>query len=322
MSWNTIESDAGVFTELVKNLGVQGVQFEDVPVLDDLTMMGCDLYGVVFLFQYNAEEYGRDKLSHGQYVTEYPDSLFFAQQTIQNACGTQAVLNALLSLSAENPQTIKLGNTLSTFLEFTSGFNDSALKGETISNSEEIRSVHNSFTSPDPFVMDENRPTPDSRNTSELFHFVAFIPCGGAIYELDGLRSSPIVYSDCGKDNGNPEIFAANVANILQKRIAADAAHGSAKFSVMAIIRDRLDALKDKLASGAIDEYTFQVQLNNELQKREGWKREIVMRRNNFYGLAFELLKQVTSDMTDDDFKKQVSKAQQSTQSKLGQFYQ
>ena len=77
---------------------------------------------------------------------------FFANQTIQDACATQAVLNVLFNLDD-----VKLGDELNNFRSFVTGF-DSMMIGETISNSDLIRSVHNSFLTPHPFVDEDKQP--------------------------------------------------------------------------------------------------------------------------------------------------------------------
>ena len=63
-------------------------------------------------------------------------------QVISNACATQAILSVLLN--AEQKE-MSLGSTLGDFKEFVSAF-DAPMKGLALSNSEEIRTVHNSFS--------------------------------------------------------------------------------------------------------------------------------------------------------------------------------
>ena len=136
MSWCTIESDPGVFTELVSKIGVKGVQFEELYTLDEESLANCKpLYGLVFLFKYKNEG-KRETLAAGQ----YPESLFFAKQVISNACATQAILSILLNQSDK----IDNGEELKRLNEFSVGMTD-RMKGEAIGNSEIIRTVHNSF---------------------------------------------------------------------------------------------------------------------------------------------------------------------------------
>lgn len=67
--------------------------------------------------------------------------LLFVLQVVNNACATQAILSIILN--NKDPE-VKLGPTLTEFKEFCDSF-DPAMKGFALSNSEAIRTVHNSF---------------------------------------------------------------------------------------------------------------------------------------------------------------------------------
>ena len=116
MSWCTIESDPGVFTELVETLGVQDVEFRELVTLEpsDFASMGT-VHGVVFLFKWREEDYTAEAIAASG-VFDYSEDIFFARQTVNNACATQAIINGLL-----NVDTVKdVGETLREFRSFAS----------------------------------------------------------------------------------------------------------------------------------------------------------------------------------------------------------
>ena len=63
---------------------------------------------------------------------------------------------------------VELGSTLSEFKSFTAEFGPD-LKGLAISNSETIRSTHNSFGRQEPFMVEETKAT----EKDDVFHFIA-----------------------------------------------------------------------------------------------------------------------------------------------------
>ena len=111
--------------------------------------------------------------------------LFFARQVITNACATQAILSVLL-----NANGLDIGENLRQFRDFTQGF-DVEMKGEAISNSDMIKDAHNSFARPEPFGLDDTKKSPSGKG--DAYHFIAFVPFQGKVYEIDGLKAGPIV---------------------------------------------------------------------------------------------------------------------------------
>ena len=149
MEWTTIESDPAVFTSLVEQIGVKGVQVEELWDLSNLESLNrrFHLHGLIFLFKYRTDIDATSALAVEN--VDAPESLFFASQVITNACATQAILGVLLNVETfrnedggskdaegkEREQTI--GETLTELKQFTADF-PPELKGLALSNSEKI----------------------------------------------------------------------------------------------------------------------------------------------------------------------------------------
>ena len=126
-------------------------------------------------------------------LTDYDPELFFANQVINDACATYALLSILMNRSKD----LDIGSELRNLKDFSVGL-PSKDKGWSIGNSEVIRAAHNSFTRQDPFEFEQSK---NSGKEEDAFHFISYVPFNGQLYELDGLQKGPISYGACTDDN-------------------------------------------------------------------------------------------------------------------------
>jgi len=310
MSWCTIESDPGVFTEMVSKIGVKDIQFEEIVSLDDdsLKRLG-EVVGLIFLFRFRKADYEADDRKP---IVTRDSRIYFAKQTVHNACATQAIINILLN----SLDRVQVGSVLSDFRSFTMAMPPD-MRGDSIGQQESIRKTHNSFARAEPFVMEASKSKSDD---DDVFHFIGYTPINGSVYELDGLKEGPIALGNAG-DN-----WIAAARTEIQRRMSKFKP-GEVHFNLMAIIKDRRVAARKELAK--IEEELKKVSeasskeedasgprmgveediaekrsraralkeiIDSEDAKRKRWSRENKRRQHNYVPLIIALLKKLAKE--------------------------
>ena len=295
-SWCTIESDPGVFSTMLRELGVKGIQIEELWGLDKDAVLSLNspLKAIIFLFKYDPVIV---KKTHENSKISNDSKIYFAKQIINNACATQALINAVMNFSdteqAESNQ-FSLGNLLTSFKTFTNDFPSDA-KGETLSNSEDIRKTHNSFAKQTVFEIDHSM---IRSQKEDPFHFVTYMPYNGKLIELDGLMPGPIEHGNLDQDS---DWFLA-AQRVLEQRMAL---YGETeiRFNLMAIVGDKKQIAEEKLAKETEKEnFSAEVieNLQNEIEiedlKFENYAKENILRRHNFLPMIIEHMKVLAKD--------------------------
>eukprot|EP00871_Galdieria_phlegrea_P003542 jgi/Galph1/4189/GphlegSOOS_G2870.1 len=285
--WNTIESDPAIFTQLLVDLSVKDVQVEEVFQLDATFLQQLQpVIGLIFLFKWIPTEIENYR------PTETDKDLFFANQVIHNACGTQALLSVILNAQEE----IDIGSELSAFKEFSKDF-DPQTRGMALSNSETIRTAHNSLSGLQHFSFEFHE-----KEASDAFHYVSYVPFRGKVYELDGLKPGPVEVG-C-YENGNDWI---NVAlSDIQQRIQYYGER-ELRFNLLAVVKDqvsrlekeqndclqRLEECQDESERTQLCQVLSQIQsrLDEEIEKKQRIRKDCSRRRHNFLPFLIHFLR-------------------------------
>lgn len=141
-----------------------------------------------------------------------------------------------------------------------------------MSNSDMLRTVHNSFSRADMFSLEESV---DGKGEAPN-HFVAYCRVNDCLFELDGLQRAPINHGPCAEPDMHNVLKRVVDARI--KRYAETENH----FSLLAIVKDRLTA-----DGGASMSATERLE---EESKRNVWRKEIERRKASFAGAVLSLL--------------------------------
>jgi ubiquitin carboxyl-terminal hydrolase BAP1 len=238
----------GLFTLLLEDFGVNGVQVEEV--YDLKKPIEGPVYGFIFLFRWIEERRARRKLLETTDIYQRDEnivnSIFFAHQIVPNSCATHALLSILLNCS-----NIDLGSTLTRLKNHTADMTPEN-KGYAIGNTPELAFAHNSHAMPQARRRLERNAgattsarigIPTSRATCEAFHFVSFVPINGHLFELDGLKPFPM---DHGTWEAN-EDWTDKFRRVITNRIDISNGEQDIRFNLMAVVPDRRISISHKL---------------------------------------------------------------------------
>ncbi|CAO3597777.1 unnamed protein product [Absidia cylindrospora] len=184
------------------------------------------VYGLIMSHALNV-----DALSMESDMDPDAESLFFSCQVITNVCATSALLGILLNTEDND---LVIGDELQNFKDFTKDFNP-VDRGMTIANSDLLQNAHNTFASFES-KLDAKRypqyrdikPCKELEEDSPDYHYVAFIPAKGYVWELDGYNKVPIKLHKIA-DN-----WLQHIVLELQQRMQES---GDVNFSMLAVTK-------------------------------------------------------------------------------------
>ncbi|KZL72096.1 ubiquitin carboxyl-terminal family 1 [Colletotrichum incanum] len=272
--WCEVESEPAFFNAMLREMGVKDVKVQEIFSVDEdyVATLPQPVYGFIFLYQYFSENYEDDEVVDSR-------DLWFANQTTDNACATVAMTNILM-----NCKDINLGTNLQEFKNSTSNLN-TPLRGHALGSNIFIRSVHNSFTrrmdhlnadlfleaeAADSKKMKRRGPAKKTKRTKKQkmdsesgYHFIAYVPANGSVWELDGLKTRPVCLG--------PLEDSIHWANLVRPEIQArmlQFEENALSFNLLALCKSPLTIICENIARTI---HAFEL-LDNRTKSLDGWQ--------------------------------------------------
>ncbi|KAF4121529.1 ubiquitin carboxyl-terminal hydrolase L5, partial [Geosmithia morbida] len=316
--WIELESDPAFFSTILHELGVRNVKAQEMFTTSEesVATLPKPIFGMIFLFRYGSVS---NETQHGDAAG---DDVWFANQTTSNACATVALLNTVM-----NSPEMDIGNKLREFKEKTKELS-TPLRGYQLSSSPFIRKIHNSFSrrmdqlNEDLFLenMSSNGiGAKRSRNSRAQkkgrrrkgsgqdppFHFVAYVPVNGQVWELDGLKKKPSVigpikskdWTEVARNHiqtvmteRQDDQFAFNLLALCQNPLASHACKISQHLKILQTLRESIqsepelsgnvsttdsNALLDKVADEGLLEFELTTADVENVEITETYKRDM-----------------------------------------------
>ncbi|MES1905472.1 MAG: ubiquitin carboxyl-terminal hydrolase, partial [Paramarteilia canceri] len=255
---------------------------------NDFKLTSDHIKAMIFTFKYdiNLLKEFYEQLKCG----DQNDSIFFANQTAKQACGTYALINILMSLKKSDPnisEYFKSGQILS-FLQEVAENMSPMDAGDTIAGFDEIKEIHNSFASPNMLEISEDELKYD-KSSNEICHFVSFMPINGHLYEFDGLKKSIVDHGEIP-----PNLcWIKTVHDVIKKYISCFKTSENS-FCLLSVEKSNLLRIDDKLKNPNISlEEKQSLVLAKEYEKVKliNYQKQNEFRRLNFFPMIVKILK-------------------------------
>ncbi|XP_053680835.1 ubiquitin carboxyl-terminal hydrolase [Anopheles nili] len=210
--WLPLESNPEVLSNYLVKLGVSPLwNIVDIYGMDDevLDMVPKPAKSLIFLYPcskaYEDLRAKEDEELKDQNI-EHPKSLFFTRQYVHNACGTIALIHAVLN----NPDIeIEEGSVLKNYFNEVKDLSPKE-RGELLNKCTEFKKTHEEN------ALQGQTAAPDI-NDAVYHHFIAFVHVDGKLYELDGRKNFPIEHGST-----TPETLLKDSVKVCKKYIEVD----------------------------------------------------------------------------------------------------